>query len=88
MKFFLTLIVLLNGEIYPKVFQYRFIDFSNLENCNNFLVRYQKEIKESIEYQFKKFYIKNTATLCMTQEEITKILNEIEAKKWQGQKHI
>jgi len=88
MKFFIALLVMLNTEQYPKVFTYQYVNFLDIKNCDAFLVTYKDKLKESIEEQFGIENISSSAMICMTQDEINKLSNDIEAKKWQEQKHI
>tara|TARA_Y100001937_G_scaffold19783_1_gene27370 strand:- start:1096 stop:1362 length:267 start_codon:yes stop_codon:yes gene_type:complete len=88
MKFFIVLLILLNGQQYPKVFTYQYINFPNIEVCNKFISQYKDKLKDSIELQFSKQNIHSSAMICMTQTEISNLTNSIEKKKWQEQKHI
>ena len=88
MKFFIAVIILLNTEMYPRVFTYQFVNFSDIEKCEKFLIEYELDLKKSIEGQFPVENINSTAMLCMTREDINKLSNELELKKWQQQKRI
>ena len=88
MKFFIALIVMLNAEQYPKVFTYQYVNFIDKKSCNAFLITYQDKLKESIEGQFGVDNLSSSAMICMTQDDINKISNNIERKKWQEQRHI
>jgi hypothetical protein len=88
MKFFLVLIILLHGEVSPKLFTYRFIDFTEIETCDLFLKTKKSELKESIENQFPVETIHSSMMVCMTQEEINAINQAKQDSKWQEQKHI
>ena len=88
MKFFLVLIILLHGEMSPKIFTYRFIDFKEVETCNSFLESKNLELKESIEYQFPVKTIHSSMIVCMTQQEINALTQSKQDSKWQEQKHI
>ena len=52
MKFFIVLVILLHGEVSPKIFTYRFVEFMEIETCDLFLKTKKPELKESIENQF------------------------------------
>jgi len=88
MKFFLVLIILLHGEVSPKLFTYRFIDFTEIETCDLFLKTKKPQLKESIENQFPVETIHSSMMVCMTQEEINAINQAKQDSKWQEQKHI
>ena len=88
MKFFLVLIILLHGEVSPKLFTYRFIDFTEIETCDLFLKTKKQQLKESIENQFPVETIHSSMMVCMTQEEINAINQAKQDSKWQEQKHI
>ena len=88
MKFFVVLVILLHGEVSPKLFTYRFIDFTEIETCDLFLKTKKSELKESIENQFPVETIHSSMMVCMTQEEINAINQAKQDSKWQEQKHI
>ena len=88
MKFFLVLIILLHGEVSPKLFTYRFIDFTEIETCSIFIQTKKLQLKESIENQFPVETIHSSMMVCMTQEEINAINQAKQDSKWQEQKHI
>ena len=88
MKFFLVLIILLHGEVSPKLFTYRFVEFTEIETCDLFLKTKKLELKESIENQFPVETIHSSMMVCMTQEEINAINQAKQDSKWQEQKHI
>ena len=88
MKFFLVLVILLHGEVSPKLFTYRFIDFTEIETCDLFLKTKKLELKESIENQFPVETIHSSMMVCMTQEEINAINQAKQDSKWQELKHI
>ena len=88
MKFFLVLVILLHGEVSPKLFTYRFIDFTEIETCDLFLKTKKLELKESVENQFPVETIHSSMMVCMTQEEINALNQVKQDSKWQEQKHI
>ena len=88
MKFFVVLVILLHGEVSPKLFTYRFIDFTEIETCDLFLKTKKSELKESIENQFPVETIHSSMMVCMTQEEINALNQVKQDSKWQEQKHI
>ena len=88
MKFFVVLVILLHGEVSPKLFTYRFIDFTEIETCDLFLKTKKLELKESIENQFPVETIHSSMMVCMTQEEINAINQAKQDSKWQELKHI
>ena len=88
MKFFVVLVILLHGEVSPKLFTYRFIDFTEIETCDLFLKTKKLELKESIENQFPVETIHSSMMVCMTQEEINALNQVKQDSKWQEQKHI
>jgi len=88
MKFFIVLVILLVGEENPRVMQYKYGDFLEIETCDNFIKEQADYLKESIELQFPVETIEESVVMCMTQKEIDKVINHLEDKKWQGQKHI
>tara|TARA_Y100000015_G_scaffold246_1_gene333 strand:+ start:68 stop:334 length:267 start_codon:yes stop_codon:yes gene_type:complete len=88
MKFFLVLVILLHGEVSPKLFTYRFIDFTEIETCDLFLKTKKLELKESVENQFPVETIHSSMMVCMTQEEINAINQAKQDSKWQELKHI
>ena len=88
MKFFIVLVILLHGEVSPKLFTYRFIDFTEIETCDLFLKTKKLELKESIENQFPVETIHSSMMVCMTQEEINAINQAKQDSKWQELKHI
>ena len=49
MKFFIVLVILLHGEVSPKLFTYRFAEFTEVETCDLFLKSKKPELKQSIE---------------------------------------
>jgi len=88
MKFFIVLVILLHGEISPKLFTYRFIEFTEIETCDLFLKTKKQALKESIERQFPVETIHSSMMMCMTQEEIDALNNQKQENKWQPQEHI
>ena len=88
MKFFIVLVILLHGEVSPKLFTYRFIDFTEIETCDLFLKTKKLELKESIENQFPVQTIHSSMMVCMTAQEIDQINKSKQDSKWQEQKHI
>ena len=88
MKFFIVLVILLVGEKNPRVMQYKYSDFLEIETCDKFIEEQKDYLKESIELQFPVETIQESVVMCMTQEEIEKVTNYLEEKQWQGQKHI
>ena len=88
MKFFVVLVILLHGEVSPKLFTYRFIDFTEIETCDLFLKTKKLELKESIENQFPVETIHSSMMVCMTAQEINQINELKQDNKWQEQKHI
>ena len=88
MKFFIVLVILLHGEVSPKLFTYRFIDFTEIETCDLFLKTKKPQLKESIENQFPVETIHSSMMVCMTQEEIDAINQVKQDDKWQEPKHI
>ena len=88
MKFFIVLIILLHGEVSPKLFTYRFIEFTEIETCDLFLKTKKQALKESIERQFPVETIHSSMMVCMTQEEIDKLNQQQQENKWQPQEHI
>jgi len=88
MKFFIALVIILNTEMFPRIFTYQYVNFPDLKNCENFLLEYQVDLKKSIEGQFPVETINSTAMLCLTQEQITEFTNRLELKKWQQQRRI
>jgi len=88
MKFFVVLVILLHGEVSPKLFTYRFVDFTEIETCNVFIQTKRPQLKESIENQFPVETIHSSMMVCMTQEEINALNQVKQDSKWQEQKHI
>ena len=88
MKFFVVLVILLHGEVSPKLFTYRFIEFTEIETCDLFLKTKKQALKESIERQFPVETIHSSMMMCMTQEEIDALNNQKQENKWQPQEHI
>jgi len=88
MKFFIVLVILLHGEISPKLFTYRFIEFTEIETCDLFLKTKKQALKESIERQFPVETIHSSMMMCMTQKEIDALNNQKQENKWQPQEHI
>jgi len=88
MKIFIVLIILLVGEEYPRVLTYSFDTFSETEECIMYIETSKKYLINTIEKQFPKETIKNSAVFCMTQLEIDNIINYLEEKEWQEQQHI
>ena len=88
MKFFVVLVILLHGEVSPKLFTYRFVDFTEIETCSVFIQTKRLQLKESIENQFPVETIHSSMMVCMTQEEINAINQAKQDSKWQEQKHI
>jgi hypothetical protein len=88
MKFFVVLVILLHGEVSPKLFTYRFVEFMEIETCDLFLKTKKPELKESIENQFPVETIHSSMMVCMTQEEINALNQVKQDSKWQEQKHI
>jgi len=88
MKFFVVLVILLHGEVSPKLFTYRFVDFTEIETCSVFIQTKRPQLKESIENQFPVETIHSSMMVCMTQEEINALNQVKQDSKWQEQKHI
>ena len=88
MKFFIVLVILLHGEVSPKIFTYRFVEFMEIETCDLFLKTKKLELKESIENQFPVETIHSSMMVCMTAQEINQINELKQDNKWQEQKHI
>lgn len=88
MKFFIVLVILLVGEENPRVMQYKYGNFLEIETCDKFIEEQKDYLKASIELQFPVETIQESVVTCMTQEEIDRITNYLEEKQWQGQKHI
>ena len=88
MKFFIVLVILLHGEVSPKIFTYRFVEFMEIETCDLFLKTKKLELKESVENQFPVETIHSSMMVCMTQEEINAINQAKQDSKWQELKHI
>ena len=88
MKFFIVLVILLVGEENPRIMQYKYGDFLEIETCDKFIEEQRDYLKESIELQFPVETIQESVVMCMTQEEINRVTNYLEEKQWQGQKHI
>lgn len=88
MKFFIVLVILLHGEVSPKLFTYRFVDFTEIETCSVFIQTKRPQLKESIENQFPIETIHSSMMVCMTQEEINALNQVKQDSKWQEQKHI
>ena len=88
MKFFIVLVILLHGEVSPKIFTYRFVEFMEIETCDLFLKTKKPELKESIENQFPVETIHSSMMVCMTQEEINALNQVKQDSKWQEPKHI
>ena len=88
MKFFVVLVILLHGEVSPKIFTYRFVEFMEIETCDLFLKTKKLELKESVENQFPVETIHSSMMVCMTQEEINAINQAKQDSKWQELKHI
>jgi hypothetical protein len=88
MKFFVVLVILLHGEVSPKLFTYRFVDFTEIETCSVFIQTKRLQLKESIENQFPVETIHSSMMVCMTQEEINALNQVKQDSKWQEQKHI
>jgi len=88
MKFFVVLVILLHGEVSPKLFTYRFVDFTEIETCSVFIQTKKPQLKESIENQFPVETIHSSMMVCMTQEEINALNQVKQDSKWQEQKHI
>ena len=88
MKFFLVLVILLHGEVSPKLFTYRFVEFTEIETCDVFLKSKKSQLKESVENQFPVETIHSSMMVCMTAQEINQINELKQDNKWQEQKHI
>ena len=88
MKFFIVLVILLHGEVSPKIFTYRFVEFMEIETCDLFLKTKKPELKESIENQFPIETIHSSMMVCMTAKEIDQINQSKQDSKWQEPKHI
>ena len=88
MKFFIVLVILLHGEVSPKIFTYRFVEFMEIETCDLFLKTKKPELKESIENQFPVETIHSSMMVCMTTQEINQINESKQDGKWQEPKHI
>jgi hypothetical protein len=88
MKFFVVLVILLHGEVSPKLFTYRFVDFTEIETCSVFIQTKRPQLKESIEKQFPVKTIHSSMMVCMTQKEIDALNKVKQDNKWQEPKHI
>ena len=88
MKFFIVLVILLHGEVSPKLFTYRFVEFTEIETCDVFLKSKKSQLKESVENQFPVETIHSSMMVCMTAQEINEINELKQDNKWQEQKHI
>tara|TARA_Y100000114_G_scaffold26906_1_gene22592 strand:- start:407 stop:673 length:267 start_codon:yes stop_codon:yes gene_type:complete len=88
MKFFIVLVILLHGEVSPKLFTYRFVEFTEIETCDVFLKSKKSQLKESVENQFPVETIHSSMMVCMTAQEINQINELKQDNKWQEQKHI
>ncbi len=88
MKFFIVLVILLHGEVSPKIFTYRFVEFIEIETCDLFLKTKKQQLKESVEYQFPVETIHSSMMVCMTPQEINQINESKQDDKWQEPKHI
>ncbi len=88
MKFFITLIILFNGEVTPKIFTYQFIDFTEYKVCEVFINKKKELLRQSIEGQFPSQTVHSSIVTCMTQEEVDNLKQQTMGEKWQGQKHI
>ena len=87
MKFFIVLVILLVGEENPRVMQYKYGDFLEIETCDTFIEEQRDYLKESIELQFPVETIQESVVMCMTQKEIDRITNYLEEKQWLEQQH-
>ena len=88
MKLFIAVIIIFNGQIDPNVFTYQYAAFNKMDVCTAFLEKNNDIVEQSIEDQFPSTTINSKMIACMTEQEINKLSNDIEAKKWQEQKHI
>ena len=88
MKFFIVLVILLVGEEDPRVMQYKYGDFLEIETCDKFIEEQTDYLKASIELQFPVETIQERVVMCMTQKEIDRVTNYLEEKKWLEQQHI
>ena len=88
MKFFIVLVILLVGEEDPRVMQYKYGDFLEIETCDTFIEQQADYLKTSIELQFPVETIQESVVMCMTQKEIDRVTNYLEEKKWLEQQHI
>lgn len=87
MKFFIVLVILLVGEQDPRVMQYKYGDFLEIETCDTFIEEQRDYLKASIELQFPVETIQESVVMCMTQKEIDRITNYLEEKQWLEQQH-
>jgi len=88
MKFFIVLVILLAEHTSPKLFVFRFEDFSEQNTCANYINGNKDYLKMEIEKQFPVKTIEESMVVCMTQPEIDKITKILEGKQWQEQQHI
>jgi|TARA_R110001583_G_scaffold33204_2_gene112296 hypothetical protein len=88
MKFFITLIILFNGEVTPKIFTYQFIDFTEYKVCEVFINEKKNLLKQTIEHQFSNDKVHSSMVACMTDKEVENLRQQTQGKKWQQQEHI
>lgn len=89
MKFFIVLIILLVGETSPRTYVFKFESFSEIETCDMYINTSKDYLKQQIERQFPPTIIQESMVVCMTKEEIQKLLKYTEDKKtWPEQKPI
>ena len=88
MKFFIVLVILLAGEENPRVMQYKYSDFLEIETCDLFLKTKKSQLKESVENQFPVETIHSSMMVCMTAQEINQINESKQDGKLQEPKHI
>jgi len=88
MKFFITLIILFNGEVTPKIFTYQFIDFTEYKVCEVFINEKKNLLKQTIEHQFSSDKVHSSMVACMTDKEVENLRQQTQGEKWQQQEHI
>jgi len=88
MKFFIVLIILLVGENSPNIYTFRYEAFSEIEQCNMYINTSKDYLKYQIERQFPRETIQESMVVCMSPQEVQKLLQQTEDKKWQEQKPI
>jgi hypothetical protein len=88
MKLFIAVIIIFNGQIDPNVFTYQYAAFNKMDVCTAFLEKNNDIVEQSIEDQFPSTTINSKMIVCMTEQEIKKLSNQIKGIKWQTQEHI